>query len=162
MDYNNFLSEYNTYNEWNRVVKREVEEEKKLAQQDLDFDKSVYSNPTFSSHEYLEPFAHLAHVPIMGEPSSDTIVIKDPCDRVNHPSHYTRGKQEVIDIIEDAIKDAPTVSMGLLQGQALKYILRLWLKDDSLEDAQKARWYLNRLIKYLEVTDDEPIFKPFS
>ena len=161
MDYKNFLSDYNTYNEWNRVVKREAEEEKQLCQQDLDFESSVYSNPVFSSHEYLEPFAHLARVPIMGEPSSDTITFGDT-DRVNHPSHYTRGKQEVIDIIEDAIKDAPTVSMGLLQGQALKYLLRIWLKDNSLEDAQKARWYLNRLIKYLEVTDDEPIFKPFS
>mgnify|MGYP006244004101 CR=1 FL=1 len=32
-------------------------------------------------------------------------------DRVNHPSHYTRGGQEVIVTIEEAIEDAPnTVS----------------------------------------------------
>ena len=67
-------------------------------------------------------------------------------DRVNSPSHYTAGKQEVIDVIEDAIKTAPNVTKGMLQGQVIKYLLRLWLKDNPLEDAKKARWYLDRLI----------------
>ena len=67
-------------------------------------------------------------------------------DRVNSPSHYTSGKQEVIDIIEDAIKCAPSNVEGLLQGQVLKYLLRIWLKDNPIEDARKAQWYLNRLI----------------
>ena len=67
-------------------------------------------------------------------------------DRVDHPSHYTSGKTEVIDIIEDAIKDAPSTVDGMLQAQVLKYILRMWLKDNPIEDAKKARWYLNRLI----------------
>ena len=67
-------------------------------------------------------------------------------DRVNSPSHYTSGKQEVIDIIEDAIKSAPSNVEGLLQGQVLKYLLRIWLKDNPIEDARKAQWYLNRLI----------------
>ena len=67
-------------------------------------------------------------------------------DRVNSPSHYTSGKTEAIDVIEDAIKSAPDPERGFLQGQVLKYLLRLWLKDDPMEDAQKARWYLDRLI----------------
>ena len=67
-------------------------------------------------------------------------------DRVNSPSHYTAGKYEAIDIIEDAIKHAPTNEAGFLQGQVLKYLLRLWLKDNPIEDARKARWYLDRLI----------------
>ena len=67
-------------------------------------------------------------------------------DRVNSPSHYTAGKVEAIDIIEDAIKSAPNVEAGFLQGQVLKYLLRLWLKDNPMEDAKKARWYLDRLI----------------
>lgn len=70
-------------------------------------------------------------------------------DRVNQPSHYTAGKTEAIDIIEDAIKDSPNVEAGFLQGQVLKYLLRIWLKDNPLEDAKKARWYLNRLIDKL-------------
>ena len=70
-------------------------------------------------------------------------------DAVNSPAHYTRGTQEAIEIIEEAIQDAPTPKEGLLQAQALKYLLRLWLKDDPKQDAEKARWYLNRLIDSL-------------
>ncbi len=70
-------------------------------------------------------------------------------DNVNSPAHYKQGKSEAIEIIEDAIKDAPNPTLGLLQGQILKYLLRLWHKDNSREDASKARWYLNRLIEKL-------------
>ena len=73
-----------------------------------------------------------------------------PDDRVNSPSHYTSGRMEAIDIIEDAISTAPTPGKGLLQAQVLKYILRLWLKDSPVEDAKKAEWYLRRLIASLE------------
>ena len=71
-------------------------------------------------------------------------------DNVNSPSHYTNGSQEAIDTIEDAIESAPSVKAGMLQGQVLKYLLRVWLKDNPLEDLKKARWYLNRLIDSLE------------
>ncbi len=67
-------------------------------------------------------------------------------DRVNSPSHYTAGKVEAIDIIEDAVASAPNPTFGFLQAQVLKYLLRMWLKDNPLEDAKKAQWYLNRLI----------------
>ena len=149
MDYKNFLDNYNTYNEWNRVVKREADEEKKLCQQDLNFDQDVNNL-----------FPHLTSVPDkptvlgglsnLGIMSNDTISFNID-DRVNSPSHYTKGKQEVIDIIEDAITDAPTMSAGMLQGQVLKYMLRCWLKDNPIEDLKKAQWYLNRLISQMEV-----------
>ena len=70
-------------------------------------------------------------------------------DGVNHPSHYTSGNVEVIDIIEDAVKDAPDTVVSGLQWQVLKYMLRMWLKDNPKKDAQKAQWYLNRLIDKL-------------
>ena len=70
-------------------------------------------------------------------------------DEVNSPSHYTRGKQEAIDIIEEAIQDAPGPKEGMLQAQVLKYLLRLWLKDNPEQDARKAQWYLNRLVDSL-------------
>ena len=71
-------------------------------------------------------------------------------DMVNSPSHYTRGGQEAIVTIEEAIADAPDAVMGLLQGNALKYLLRLWNKENSLQDAKKAKWYLERLIVKLD------------
>ena len=70
-------------------------------------------------------------------------------DSVNNPYHYTRGRVEAIDVIEDAIVEAPSPMAGFLQGQVLKYMLRLWHKIDAKEDAEKARWYLDRLINSL-------------
>ena len=52
-------------------------------------------------------------------------------DMVNSPSHYTKGKVEAIEIIEDAIEEAPSVKLGMLQAQVLKYMLRLWHKIDA-------------------------------
>ncbi len=71
-------------------------------------------------------------------------------DRVNSPSHYTQGSQEAIVTIEEAIDGAPTVTAGMLQGQVLKYLLRVWYKDNPLEDLKKAQWYLTRLIEKLQ------------
>lgn len=74
-------------------------------------------------------------------------------DAVNSPVHYTRGKVEAIEIIEDAIQDAENPVVGMLQAQALKYLLRLWLKDNPAQDAEKAQWYLNRLVDNLNCHD---------
>ena len=79
--------------------------------------------------------------------AEDTVVFDD---RVNSPSHYTSGSQEVIDTIEEAIKDAPNIVEGMLQAQVLKYLLRMWLKDNPEEDAKKATWYLTRLIAKMQ------------
>ena len=76
-------------------------------------------------------------------------------DLVNPPSHYTAGRIEIIDFIEDCVKQAPDAVVGGLQWQVLKYISRLWLKDDPALDAGKARFYLNRLISTL----DQPEYK---
>jgi hypothetical protein len=71
-------------------------------------------------------------------------------DPVNHPPHYTAGRFEAIDVIEDAVQHAPDAVLGALQWQTLKYLLRMWSKDSALQDASKARWYLDRLIAKLE------------
>ena len=71
-------------------------------------------------------------------------------DPVNSPSHYKYGKFEVIDILEEAVALAPDPVKGSLQYQVLKYMLRLWGKENPLQDAKKSRWYLNRLIENME------------
>jgi predicted hydrolase (HD superfamily) len=78
------------------------------------------------------------------------ISIYNKTDAVNSPAHYTRGSAEAIDVIEDAIQDAPNPVEGMLQAQALKYLLRLWLKENPAQDAKKAKWYLERLIDKLD------------
>ena len=60
-------------------------------------------------------------------------------DVINHPSHYTRGKIEVIDFIEDQ-------QLSYHLGNVIKYIARAGHKGDKLEDLKKARWYLDRYI----------------
>lgn len=68
-------------------------------------------------------------------------------DPVNRPSHYTDGKIEVIDFIEDK-------KLGFCLGNAVKYIARAGKKhkDKEIEDLRKAIWYINRRIKELEET----------
>ena len=69
-------------------------------------------------------------------------------DSVNHPSHYTQGKYEVIDIIEDATKDLKGIQ-AVCDANVLKYALR-WPYKNGIEDLKKAQWYLDRLIKEVE------------
>ena len=66
-------------------------------------------------------------------------------DNVNHPAHYTDGKIEVIDFIEDK-------KLGFHLGNAVKYICRAGKKDPekTIEDLQKAEWYLHRYIQKLQ------------
>ena len=63
----------------------------------------------------------------------------DRDDPVNHPSHYTRGKIEVIDFIDDQ-------GLDFELGNAVKYIARAGYKTDAVEDLKKAVWYINREI----------------
>lgn len=62
-------------------------------------------------------------------------------DPVNNPSHYTQGKIETIDFIEDK-------GLSYHRGNAVKYITRAGLKDKTkeVEDLSKAVWYLQREI----------------
>lgn len=68
-----------------------------------------------------------------------TVELPKKEDVINHPSHYTRGKIEVIDFIEDQ-------QLPYHLGNVIKYIARAGHKGDKLEDLKKARWYLDRYI----------------
>lgn len=63
---------------------------------------------------------------------------------VYHPAHYTAGKIECIDAIEAAL--TPEEFRGFCKGNALKYIWREKRKG-GVEDLEKAKWYLERLIE---------------
>ena len=78
----------------------------------------------------------------MNEQTLEEKIMDDP---VNHPSHYTSGSIEVIDYIEDQ-------KLPYHLGNAVKYISRAGKKDKAktVEDLQKAVWYINRYIGLLE------------
>lgn len=69
-------------------------------------------------------------------------------DIVNKPSHYTYGKIEIIDIVEQVTAAYPT-NIAFSIGNALKYICRAPFKN-GVEDLKKAVWYLERAIKKWE------------
>ena len=59
---------------------------------------------------------------------------------VNHPKHYTQHPSgvECIQVTEH---------MGFCLGNAIKYIWRADLKNDAIEDLEKAQWYIAREIE---------------
>lgn len=65
---------------------------------------------------------------------------------VSHPSHYTDGRIEVIDFIQDK-------KLNFCRGNIVKYVARAGKKGDrakELEDLRKARQYCDFEIKALE------------
>ena len=95
--------------------------------------------------------------PVMPEVKEPKAVeeVKVGNDNVNHPSHYTDGKIEVIDYIEDK-------QLGFCLGNAVKYISRagkkksvkMSNKEKEIEDLNKAIWYIERRIKELQNTEE--------
>ena len=78
-------------------------------------------------------------------------------DSVSRPAHYIEGrKYEPIDVIEDW-------ELGFCTGNALKYIARagrkssgnLSQKKKTIEDIDKAIWYLQRYKKEMSESSDE-------
>ena len=137
MDYDKFKKEYESFDEYMKQSRKDVIEDYKLDSKELPKPKLVrlegnqVNNDAWIS---IDAFRGSAR----------------PDDRVNSPSHYTNGTQEAIVTIEEAIDGAPSIQTGMLQGQILKYLLRVWYKDNPLEDLKKAQWYLNRLIEKLQ------------
>ena len=67
-------------------------------------------------------------------------------DAVNHPSHYTFGKYEVVDVLLDWNLRYPL-------GNVIKYVARAGKKggpEKMLEDLKKAQFYLNYYIAQKE------------
>ena len=79
----------------------------------------------------------------MGKKEEQANVQSDNLDMVNSPAHYNKSGIETIDIIESVTDDG---FESYLQGNILKYLCRYKYKN-GVEDLEKARWYLNRLIK---------------
>ncbi len=77
-------------------------------------------------------------------------------DVVNHPNHYTTGKFEVIEIIEQVTKGYKDPYVGYLVGNTQKYIARAPYKHETpLEDLRKAVKYLEFAIEHLEKQANE-------
>jgi hypothetical protein len=67
---------------------------------------------------------------------------------IHKPPHYNKGGIEAIDYIKQQLGSSFT---GYLEGNVLKYIHRHKYKGTAKQDLEKARWYLERLIKEIEL-----------
>lgn len=65
-------------------------------------------------------------------------------DVVNHPKHYTMGKFEVIDVLQEFFPEDP------LLWQCGKYLMRCQHKGNQIQDLKKMIWYANKQIEKLE------------
>ena len=61
-------------------------------------------------------------------------------EQVNHPKHYNAGKIEAIDVIEDW-------KLNFSLGCVIKYLCQAEYKDSTIQDLEKALWYLNREVQ---------------
>lgn len=78
------------------------------------------------------------------------MVMNDP---VNHPSHYTAGKIETIDYLVDVL--GVEGAIHYCHGNVIKYTgSRLHNKKNPIQDAQKAVWYMNKMIELMKVKDN--------
>lgn len=72
-------------------------------------------------------------------------------DPVEKPEHYNSGSIETIDYIVDVL--GKWEAIHYCHGNLLKYTgSRLWGKQNPIQDAKKARWYLDKMIELMEKT----------
>lgn len=119
--------------------KKEVEEEAKMATVDSKEIEERQKEDTSKTEERHIEDSSKETVQVPTAEHMDKMCGNIKHDAVNHPSHYTRGKIEVIDFIEDQ-------QLPYHLGNVIKYIARAGYKGDKLEDLKKARWYLDRYI----------------
>jgi len=71
----------------------------------------------------------------------------DGPNMVHQPPHYNEGTIECIEYIQDFLNKEEYI--GYLRGNIAKYQHR-WRYKGGIQDLNKSRWYLDRLISELE------------
>mgnify|MGYP003625945956 FL=1 len=69
---------------------------------------------------------------------------------VNHPTHYGGGEN-----IYEAIKVIEAWNLNFSLGNVVKYISRAGKKNETIEDLEKASWYLNRAIQQIKTNHNQ-------
>ena len=66
-------------------------------------------------------------------------------EMVNHPTHYGGENNPY-----EAIKVIEAWDLNFNLGNVIKYVSRADRKNNTLEDLEKAAWYLNRAIQNIK------------
>lgn len=82
-----------------------------------------------------------------GKPTDDELNY----DPIKKPLHYNCSEIETFDYIKAVLGDYDTIHY--CHGTLHKYIgTRLWTKDDPIDNARKAQWFLDKMIELMKVT----------
>ena len=87
---------------------------------------------------------HEDYMKLMAEKETKTKLKSKIVDMVNNPPHYNQTGIECIHAISAATDKG---FKYYLQGNIMKYLWRFDYKEKPLEDLQKAKWYLDKLIE---------------
>ena len=124
-----------TPEEWNKLrTKHDVE----LSEGDEPNDHPLYG----------DEFVH----DVFSVESAPAYIAESAPDVVDNPPHYNNGSIECIEAIEAML--TPDEFIGYLRGNSLKYRWRFRYKSKPIEDLRKARWYEERLLKFLMENQD--------
>ena len=140
-----------TPEEWNKLrTKHDVE----LSEWDEPNDHPLYGDKYVHDVYSLDPETN--DRPVYGENIPDNSLGKSYANLINtmvdHPPHYNNGHVECIEAIEAML--TPDEFIGYLRGNSLKYRWRFRYKSKPIEDLRKARWYEERLLKFLMENQD--------
>lgn len=83
---------------------------------------------------------------------NDELELEKENETVSHPAHYCQGKVECIDALEAATKGLHGIE-AVCTANAIKYLWR-WKHKNGVTDLHKAQWYIDRLIKQQEQSND--------
>ena len=124
-----------TPEEWDNLRDKIAGRDNKFQVQWLDDEEDIPNDhPVYGENRLGESYANLIN------------------NMVDHPPHYNNGKVECIEAIEAML--TPDEFVGYLRGNSLKYRWRFRYKKKPIEDLRKARWYEERLLKFLMENQD--------
>lgn len=122
--------------------------------------RSIYTAIIIGNELYMPPVAsHALFRELRGDgleralssvPNISGITSSKPTkfDPVQKPSHYNQGGIECIEAIKASMTN--TDFRAYLKGNVEKYLWRYEKKQNPKQDLEKAKWYLERLIKELD------------
>ena len=137
-----------TPEEWNNLNRKDT------ADWDEPNDHPLYGDKYVHDVYSLDPETN--DRPVYGENIPDNSLGESYANLINtmvdHPPHYNNGSVECIEAIEAML--TPDEFIGYLRGNSLKYRWRFRYKSKPIEDLRKARWYEERLLKFLLENQD--------
>ena len=83
---------------------------------------------------------------------NDELELEKENETVSHPAHYCQGGVECIDALEAATTGLQGIE-AVCTANAIKYLWR-WKHKNGVTDLHKAQWYIDRLIKQQEQSND--------